>query len=72
MSIKSFLSKKISVKPLIMFLTAVLVTLVYPLTELLVFKEQDTISSMFLISLLSVGIVTTPVAFIILITSDKE
>jgi hypothetical protein len=72
MSIKSFLSKKISVKPLIMFLTAVLVTLVYPLTELLVFKDGDTISNIFMISLLSIGIVTTPVGFLMLITSDKQ
>ncbi len=72
MSIKSFLSKKISVKPLIMFLTAVLVTLVYPLTELLMFKDGDTISNIFMISLLSIGIVTTPVGFIMLITSDKQ
>jgi hypothetical protein len=72
MSIKSFLSKKISVKPLIMFLTAVLVTLVYPLTELLVFKDGDTISNIFMISLLSIGIVTTPVGFVMLITSDKQ
>lgn len=72
MSIKSFLSKKISVKPLIMFLTAVLVTLVYPLTELLMFKDGDTISNIFMISLLSIGIVTTPVGFVMLITSDKQ
>ncbi len=71
MSIKSFLSKKISVKPLIMFLTAVLVTLVYPLTELLMFKDGDTISNIFMISLLSIGIIAMPVAFLVLITHDN-
>lgn len=72
MDVLSFLRRKISIKPLIMFAVAALTTVVYPLTELLMFKQGDTMTNAFLIGLLTVGIITMPIALVVLLTGISK
>jgi hypothetical protein len=71
MSIKSFLRKELAVIPVFLFVVTVLSTIVYPLVELLLFKDADVIATLFLIFILSAGIVICPCIFILTFIDEK-
>ena len=71
MNIKSFLRKELAVIPVFLFVITVLVTVVYPLVELLLFKDADVIATVFFIFILSVGIIVCPCIFILTFIDEK-